>query len=392
VRESLRRVPPLVWATGTVSFLTDLASEMIYPLLPLFLTGTLGASATKVGLIEGIAETTAAGVKLLSGQWADRLGRSRPLILLGYGISSLVRPLMGFAMLPAHVLGLRFLDRLGKGVRSAPRDALIARVVPPEDRGLAFGLQRSMDHAGAVVGPLVASALLFAGFPLRTVFFASLVPGLLSLVTIAGWVHDPETPPAAAEKDPIAPSADGPMPPTLKTYLAALAVFGLGNSSDAFLLLRARDMGVAAAWIPLLWSVHHVVKSASSAPAGWLSDRLERRRLILLGWALYAGVYLAFAFASGPLAAWALWLVYGLYFGLTEGVESALLADLAPAHARGRAFGMLHAIRAAAALPASLLTGWLWDAYGAPVALGCGAGLAALAAALLMAVDNSKKA
>lgn len=393
MRASLARVPKLVWATGMVSFLTDLGSEMIYPLLPIFLTGTLGATATNVGLIEGVAETTAAGVKLASGHWADRLGRSRPLILLGYGVSSLVRPLMACAAVPFHVLGLRFLDRVGKGVRSAPRDALIAKVVPREDRGLAFGLQRSMDHAGAVVGPLVASALLLAGMPLRTVFAWSLVPGLLCLATIAAFVHDPKEPAvteAGADK-PGAAGAGAPLfPAPLKTYLAALALFGLGNSSDAFLLLRARDMGVSPAWIPALWSLHHIVKTASSAPAGWLSDRLERRRLILIGWIVYAAVYLAFGLASGVAAAWVLWVVYGLYFGLTEGVESALLADLAPEQARGRAFGALHALKAAVALPASLLTGWLWDAFGATVALGCGAAFAAAAAALLILVDSSK--
>jgi MFS family permease len=288
-----------------------------------------------------------------------------------------VRPLVALATVPAHVLAVRILDRVGKGVRGAPRDALVAQVVPREDRGRAFGFQRAMDHAGAMAGPLAASAVLLATGDLRVVFALAAVPAALAVATLVFAVR--EEPRA---RDPVpagSPASSGPLEPALVRYLAVLAVFTLGNSSDAFLLLRAQQAGVAVGLVPALWSLHHLVKAGASTWAGGLSDRVGRRRVILGGWAVYALAYAGFAFASSALAVVALFVLYGLYHALTEGAERALVADLAGEANRGRAFGLFHAVTGATLLPASLLTGVLWERFGASAALGTGGALAAVA-------------
>jgi MFS family permease len=374
-------LPREVKALGVVSLLTDASSEMIYPLLPAFLVGVLRAGPVFVGAVEGVAETTAAGLKILAGQWSDRMGRRKPLAVAGYALSSVARPLLALAQAPWHVLAVRVTDRIGKGVRGAPRDALIAQVTAPEDRGRAFGFHRAMDHAGAVVGPLLASALLAAGVPLRTVFALAAVPAFLSLLALVFGVRETPTPAAAPS---ARPETSAPLPPALKRYLVVLALFTLGNSSDAFLLLRAQEAGISLAAIPLLWAFHHVFKSAAGTAGGALSDRIGRRRTIAIGWAVYALSYAGFAVASGKAAVLALFATYALYFALTEGAERALLADLAPAAGRGRAFGLFHAVTGLALLPASLLTGFLWQAFSPAVALLTGAGLAGVAALLLL--------
>jgi len=372
-----------------VSFLTDVASDMTYPLLPLFLATTLGASATTVGAIEGAAESTAALLRLVSGWLSDRVSRRKPLVVAGYGIASLIRPLIGLARSASQVLAIRVTDRIGKGIRGAPRDALIADSVEPAIRGRAFGFQRAADHAGAVVGPLLAFALLrWGGLELRHVFLWTAVPGALAVVAVFFGVREvPRERKEAAKLDLRAPLGR-----RFWAFLAVLLVFTLGNSTDAFLLLRARDLGIDAALVPILWALLHVVKSLSSTPAGALSDRIGRKPLLVSGWVLYAAVYFALARADAAWQAWALFAVYGIYFGLTEGVEKALVADLVPAERRGTAFGWYNLAIGVGALPASLIFGAIWDHAGAPVAFGFGAAMALVAAVGIALVAPSREA
>ncbi|MCX5766220.1 MAG: MFS transporter [Gemmatimonadetes bacterium] len=380
---------PNVKALGAVSLLADVSSEMIYPLLPLFVTTVLGGSASMLGAIEGLAETTASLLKLASGWWSDRV-RRKPLVMFGYGVSSLARPLMGFAAAPWHVLVVRMSDRVGKGLRSSPRDALLAASVSPDSRGRAFGFHRAADNLGAFVGPMVAWFLLQgAGMPLRSVFLWAAVPGVLSLMVLAWFVREP-----ARAAEPVrsasmhAKASDTPNGPSLSPafwrYLAVLGVFTLGCSSDAFLLMRAGQLGVATALIPVLWAMHNLLKSAASTPAGSLSDRIGRKPVIVAGWLVYAAVYLLFAQATQAWHAWALFGAYALYLGLVEGVEKALVADLVPAERRGRAFGLFNFTVGIAALPASVVFGVVWERWGAQVAFGMGAALAGAAAVALM--------
>ena len=369
-----------VVALAAVSFLTDVASDMTYPLLPVFLASVLGAGATAVGAIEGVAESTAALLKLGSGWWSDRLARRKPLVLAGYTLASAVRPFLGLARSTGQVLAIRVADRVGKGLRTAPRDALIADSVPPGIRGRAFGFHRAADHAGAVVGPLLAWALLgWGGLSLRELFLWTAVPGALAvLVLVVGVREAPRAAPAVVPSGPA--RLEGRLGRRFWAYLAVLLVFTLGNSTDAFLLLRAADLGVEPALVPLLWAMLHLVKSAASTPGGALSDRLGRKPLIAAGWLLYAAVYLGFALADTTWQAWALFAVYGVFFGLTEGTEKALVADLVGPERRGAAFGWYNLALGLGALPASLLFGVIWDRAGAPAAFGFGAAMALVAA------------
>lgn len=382
------RLPRTVIALGAVSLLTDASSEMIYPLLPVFLSSVLGAGPLAIGAIEGAAESVAALLKLASGWWSDRLPRRKPLVVAGYGIASVVRPLTGLATGVGQVLAIRLLDRVGKGIRGAPRDALIADAVEPPHRGRAFGFHRAADHAGAVMGPLAAYALLaWGGFSLRAVFLLAAIPAAAAMVALLFGVRESRREvPAGRRRDGLRRHG---LDRRFWLYLLVLLVFTLGNSTDALLILRATDLGVSATMVPILWAALHVVKSASSTPGGILSDRLGRRPLILAGWVIYAAVYLGFAFATASWHAWALFLGYGLYFGMTEGVEKALVADLVPANIRGAAFGWYNLTIGLAAFPASLLFGGVWQAFGAPTAFVMGAGLSLLAAAgLLLTVDR----
>jgi MFS family permease len=375
-----------------VSLLNDAASEMIYPLLPLFLTGVLGAGPAFLGVIEGVADAASSLLKLASGVVADRFGRRRQLVAWGYGIAAVGRPLIAVAAAGWQVLAIRFSDRVGKGLRTAPRDALLAESVPPELRGTAFGIHRAADHAGAVVGPLLASALLLL-WPgeLRRVFALALVPGLITLAVVLWKVRDSAPAPARAapaadgERAPLLPRL-GALGPVLPRYLGVVVLFALGNSSDAFLLLRARQLGVAVALIPLLWAALHLSKMTWSIIGGRLSDRVGPRAAIVAGWVVYAAVYAGFAGAAEQWHAWALFVVYGLFFGLTEAPEKALVAALAPAALRGSAFGWYHAAVGVAALFASILFGVVWTAFGGPVAFLMGAAIALAAAVLFVAV------
>jgi MFS family permease len=382
-----RRLPAAVVALGLVSLFTDASSEMIIPLLPAFLV-TLGASATMMGLIDGVAETTSAMLKLGSGVWADRVRRRKPLVLFGYGLASLARPLIALAQTPLQVLGIRFVDRIGKGVRSSPRDALIAEAAAPEQRGAAFGFHRAMDHTGALVGPLLAFGLVWLGLSTRAVFALAAIPAALAVVTLALFVREVPREPALPQATG-APAARAPLPPALRRYLVVLAIFTLASSTDFFLLLRAHELGVPDVHAPLLWALLHLVKSTLSTPLGALSDRLPRRRLILAGWLVYALVYGAFGLARAPWHIWALFLVYGLYAAACEGAEKALVADLAPAAARGRAFGWFNFTVGLCALPASLAFGIVWDRVGHAAAFFTGASLAAVAGLGLLLVGRA---
>ena len=372
-----------MFALAVVSFLTDVASDMTYPLLPLFLSTVLGASATAVGAIEGAAESTAALLKLGSGWLSDRVRRRKPLVLLGYGIASLIRPLIGLAQSAGQVLAVRVTDRVGKGIRSSPRDALIADSVDPAIRGRAFGFHRAADHAGAVAGPLLAFALLrWTDMDLRQLFLLTIIPGALAVAALVFGVR--EAPRVTEPSNKFDRHAR--LGRRFWAFLGILFLFTLGNSTDAFLLLRAADLGVDAALIPILWAMLHVVKSLSSTPGGALSDRLGRKPLLIAGWLIYAAVYFLLGRAGAEWHAWALFAVYGIYFGLTEGVEKALVADLVPADRRGAAFGWYNLALGLGALPASLIFGAIWDRWGAPTAFSFGAAMALVAAVGIAAV------
>ena len=366
-----------VIALGAVSFLTDVSSEMIYPLLPVFLTAVLGANASFIGAIEGAAETTAALLKLASGWWSDRVRKRKPLVVIGYGIASIARPLVAIAQTATQVLFIRVSDRVGKGIRNAPRDALISESVNPSIRGRAFGFHRAMDNAGGILGPLIAFAVLTWHFAaIRTVFWLAVIPAALSLVVLVAFVRDVPRPVSA-------PVTGGP---DLTQPLGVIFLFTLGNSTDAFLLLRASQLGVPVALAPILWAALHVVKSASNIPGGTLSDRIGRRPTLIAGWLLYAAVYFGFARATAMWEAWALFGLYGIFFGLTEGSERALVADMVTPDRRGTAFGWYNLAIGLGALPASLLFGYVWDHAGAPAAFVMGASLALAAAVGMMVV------
>ena len=366
---------------GAVSFLTDISSEMIYPLLPVFIGTVLGASATSIGLIEGAAESIAALLKFASGWWSDRVRRRKPLVVAGYALAGMARPLVGLAQSVGHVLSVRITDRIGKGIRTSPRDALIADSVDARSRGRAFGFHRAADHAGAVLGPVIAFVLLReAGVELRTVFLLAAIPGALALVVLVAGVREVPKTREATKVVSVEPSRMATLGGRFWAVLGVILLFTLGNSTDAFLLLRAADVGVPIAQIPLLWAMLHVVKSASSTPGGALSDRVGRRPLLVAGWLLFAAVYFGFGRATAPWQIWALFAVYGVYFGLTEGTEKALVADLVPARARGTAFGAFNLAISLGALPASVIFGVWWDRAGPRAAFDFGATIAITAA------------
>jgi MFS family permease len=386
------RLPRNVIALSLVSFFTDASSEIIYPLLPLFLTSVLGASASAIGVIEGAAETTAAVLKLASGWWSDKVGRRKPLVVAGYALASAVRPLVALARGAGQVLVIRVADRVGKGIRGAPRDALLADSVGKEQRGRAFGLNRTADHLGAVVGPLIAFAVLrWTTLDLRSLFLLASIPGVFAVIALVVGVREPPRAARAPKGSTSLPSLDAKLPRRFWAYLAVLLVFTLGNSTDAFLLLRASDLGVSKALIPILWAMLHVVKAGTSTPGGTLSDRVGRTPLIIAGWILYAAVYIAFAYANAPWHIWALFAVYGVYFGLTEGVEKALVADLVPASRRGVGYGWYNLAIGLGALPASVIFGMIWDRAGAGAAFTFGAAMSALAAMGLVVVLSGRQ-
>lgn len=391
-----KNLPGNVWALSLVSLLNDTSSEIIYPLLPTFLALALGASPFAIGAIEGAAETTASLLKLFSGYLSDKFDRRKLPVFVGYALASVTRPILAFVGSWQQVLFVRLTDRVGKGIRGAPRDALLAAEVPFERRGLAFGFNRAADHLGAVIGPVIGFILLsiYAANPqnptldeYRSVFLVASVPVILGLFVIAFFVKE-EGRKAEIAKPQIKLSLKE-FDPNFKRFLVTIAVFTLSNSSDAFLLLRAREAGIATELLPLLWMVLHLSKFASSLIGGGLSDRFGRKTLIFSGWILYAFVYVAFAYIDTPVQAWILFVIYGIYFGLTEGAEKALVADLVPAEKRGTAFGLYNLAFGVTVFPASLLLGGLWETFGAQTAFIFSACLSLCAAFLLLTVAST---
>ena len=385
-----------VLALSLVSLLNDTSSEIIYPLLPAFLALTLGASPFIIGLIEGFAESVAAFLKLFSGYLSDRFEKRKFPVFLGYSLASLTRPLLAFVGTWQQVLFVRVTDRVGKGIRGAPRDAIIAASVPEEKRGLAFGFNRAADHLGAVIGPVVAFILLsyFADDPqnptirdYRQVFLYASIPVVIGLFVIVFFVKEkPKKVP-----DTIAPKIklslkefDG----NFKRFLIVIALFTLSNSTDAFLLLRAEQSGIAVAVLPLLWMFLHFSKVVFSLVGGDLSDKFGRKTLIFTGWIIYALVYAGFAFVNAEWQTWVLFLIYGIYFGLTEGAEKALVADLVPPEKRGTAFGFYNLAFSITVFPASIIFGAIWTKFGASAAFLISAFISLFAAVLLLTVKS----
>jgi MFS family permease len=363
---------------GLVSLFADVASDMVAPLLPAFLI-SLGAGATFLGFIEGVAEALSSLLKYASGRWSDRVPRLMPMAAVGYALAGAVRPLLALATAPWHVLAVRCTDRVGKGIRTSPRDKLLASSAPVEKLAEAFSFHRGMDHLGAALGPLLATALLLA-FPgrVRLVFAIAAIPGALAVFALLA-VREPREPRPAAAPKPVEKGPAG-IPPAL---LIAIGLFALGNSTDALLLLRAGQLGVPTAQLPLLWALLHAVRALSSWPLGRLSDRIGRRAALGAGWTFYALCYAGFAGASRPWHAWALFAAYGLVAGLTEGTERALVAAAVPDERRGRALGLYNLVSGLGLLSASVLAGLLWDRVSPATALGAGAALAVVAAAVL---------
>lgn len=382
MKTKISGIPSAVVVLGLVSFLTDTASDMIYPLLPVFLTQYLHAGQGFIGLVEGFAESAAAFFMLFSGMWADRMRDRSKLILSGYTISSLTKPLIAVAWSPWVVLFVRFFDRVGKGLRTSPRDALIADLVEPGTMGKAYGFHRSFDHAGAVAGPLLATGLLtWFITDLRQLFWLAVIPGLGAVALIIWKVR--EILPMDRTLNDSGFKFELPQG-KLRVYLSILFLFILSCSSDAFLLLRAGELGVATALLPILWMLLHVVKFATTLPFGALSDRIGHRRIILTGWVIYILVYVAFGFAAEVWHVWVLFAVYGLFYGLTEGSERALLAQYAGINRRGEAFGWYYFIVGLGVLPANVLFGYVWQSFGARPAFLLSASISTLAAVFLL--------
>lgn len=355
---------------GITSMLTDVSSEMIVPLLPIFLTATLGAPATALGVIEGVADATASVLKALGGFASDARRSRKPFVVFGYGLSSLVRPLIAIATSWHLVLAIRFLDRVGKGLRTAPRDDLLARSVPVDRRGEAFGFHRAMDHVGATIGPLLASAaLLLAHESIRTIFAAAAIPGVLAVLVLLRYLREEQGPEGAAAAEAAASEGLRALPPDYWRALVLFGFLGLALSSDTFLLLRLAELGLPPAGLPLVWAGFHVIKSVANRYLGAASDRFGRRAMLGIGYGLYATSYLLFAQASTVTAFLLVFALYGLHYGFVEGVEKAAIADLCPAGLRGRGLGLYQGVLGLVLLPASAGFGALWNAYGAQTAL-----------------------
>lgn len=383
----MKKIPQAVLILGFASLLTDVASEGIYPVLPLFLSQVLGAGPLALGVIEGVAETTASLLKVFSGFWADRLKKRKPLIVLGYGLSSFLRPLIGIAQTWPMVLFFRFMDRVGKGIRSSPRDALIADVTTPANRGLSYGIHSAMDSAGALMGPLIAATLVYSlKMDLRKIILLSAIPSLAAWLTL--WLLKEKSRSTPKKISPFNPLRDWKkLNLSFKGLLAILLIFTLGNSTDAFLLIRLSQVGVTAVGVMVLWACFSGVKMISAYYGGQFSDRWGRKPLIVSGWFYYALVYLAFALVSGTFATIAIFLAYGVYYGLCEPSEKAFVADLVPKDLRGTSFGYYNLVIGLGALPASLLFGFVGQLWGYPAAFAVGAGLAGLAAILLLFIQ-----
>lgn len=376
----LRAIPRGIWALGLVSLFMDLSSELIHSLLPVFMVTVLGASAVYVGIVEGIAEATASITKVFSGFVSDRLGKRKALVVIGYGLAALTKPMFALAPTIGWVLAARFTDRIGKGIRGAPRDALVAELAPPHLWGASYGLRQSLDTIGAFAGPLLAVALmaLFAG-DIRMVFWFAVIPAFLSVAIVLASVKEPETAAKPGEARPPVRLADLRLLPA--AYWAVVVVGGvltLARFSEAFLVLRADSVGLGLTWVPLVLVVMSVVYSASAYPAGVLADRIDRRALLALGFAVLILADLVLALASGVWMVMAGVALWGLHMGLTQGLLATLVADASPASLRGSAFGIFNFAGGIVLLIASVVAGYLWDAIGPAATFFAGAGFTAL--------------
>lgn len=386
----MQKLPRNVRILGWTSFLNDVASEMIYPLLPQFLIMVLGGNKFHLGIIEGTAESIASFNKLWVGAWSDRSGKRKTFILFGYSVAAIARPLIGIVTEPWQVFAVRIGDRIGKGVRTSPRDAMIADSTAANLHGRAFGFHRSMDHLGAAMGPLLAAAFLwFYPGELRSLFILAGLPGILALLLLIFGLREQDAIPIAeprslSKKEQLVPLKQFDY--RFRLYLLSLLTFTLGNSSDAFLLVRAGELGVPVYMLPVLWCAFHIVKSVANLYAGSLSDRIGAKRPIVIGWLAYAAIYLGFGFASHAWQAWGLFLAYGFFFAITEPAEKKLVVQLVSEQRRGLGFGWYHFTLGIAALPASLIFGWLYQTYGSHTAFGVGALLALISAMLLSVI------
>ncbi len=394
-RPGIRQLPRNVWAVGLTSFFMDISSEMVINILPLFLANVLGVQTSIIGVIEGVAEATASILKLFSGWLSDKLGGRKWLAVAGYGISAVTKPFFYFANSWGLIAGVRWADRVGKGVRTAPRDALVADSVTEETRGLAFGFHRAADTAGAMLGLLIAlgvvwmaqaNALDLSRSTFQTVVLISLLPALLAVLSLAVGAKD-----VAVSSHRAAPKFSlRSMGKPFLIFLVIVSIFTLGNSSDAFLVLRAQNLGMTVTGILMMLVMFNLIYTLVSAPAGSLSDRVGRRRLIVGGWLVYAAIYLGFAMAQAAWQVWTLYVAYGLYYGMAYGTANAMVADLVPENLRGTAYGTYNAILGILTFPASVIAGLLWQGFGpsAPFLFG---GVLALTAALLMAFWMPKR-
>jgi MFS family permease len=391
-RKIFQTIPRNVWVLGFVSLLTDISSEMIHSVLPLFLVSVLGANLLTVGWIEGIAESTASVLKVFSGALSDYLGQRKGLAVAGYGLSTLVKPLFALATSPMWVLMARFGDRIGKGIRVAPRDAIVADVTDSANRGAAYGLRQSLDTIGAFTGPLIAFMLMSLwGQNFRLVFWLALLPGILAVALLVIGVREPRNRTIQRQSNPLQWSSLQSLGKSYWMLVVVALLFNLGNSSDAFLLLRAQQVGVSASLLPLTLVVMNAAYSLSAYPVGLLSDRIGRLGLLVGGLSVYVLAYLGFAFVDAPWQVWELFALYGLHQGMSQGILLALVADKVPSHLRGTAFGLINLAIGAALLPASLLAGILWQAVSPKAAFITGSLFAASAIVLLLATSKSQK-
>ncbi len=347
--------------TGIVSFFMDMSSEMVYPLVPLFLANVLGADKSVIGLVEGIAEATASLFKVLSGWLSDRIGNRKWLMAFGYGLATLSRPILATAQSWNGVFGSRFTDRLGKGIRTAPRDAILAESTDVAHLGRAFGLHRGMDTLGAVVGPFLAFSLLaYFHNDYRLVFWLSMIPGLLAVLVIVFFIKENCEKTAAASTFRL---TWGHFSRRFLFFMAIAAVFSLGNSSDAFLILKAQQIGIHTAMIPIIYMTFNLIYAISSFPAGMLADRFGKKRVIFMGFVLFAGIYWGFAIVGSASMVWLLFAAYGVFMGFTEGIQKAYLATFIPDDLKATAFGLYNMVVGFAVLPASVIGGWLWEHF-----------------------------
>ena len=388
----MKPLPKTVWALGFVSLCMDFSSELVHSLLPVFMTAVLGASMVAVGLVEGIAEATASIARVFSGALSDRLGRRKPLVLLGYGLAAASKPLFPLAASLPLVLAARFMDRLGKGIRGAPRDALIADVTPAGLRGAAYGLRQALDTAGAVLGPLAAVGLmLLLASDIRAVLWLAAAPAVAAIVVLVVWVREPERAGASSSPgNPIPLSSLKSLGGHYWLIVGLGAVLTLARFSEAFLVLRAQDLGVALALVPAVLVIMNVAYAAVAYPAGVAADRGRRNALLVWGLSALIASDLLIAWTVSFPAFFAGIALWGVHMGLTQGLLSTLVANAAPADLRGTAFGVFHLVSGVALLAASVLAGWLWSAYGAAATFYAGAAFTALALAGLLAAAKSR--